>query len=84
MSSNILRLADTASSTSSAMPQKKNPDPLEVLRSKSGGILGNLIASMAILKGLPSGYSRDLQELKSLVFSRLQRLRLVKYVKVCL
>jgi argininosuccinate lyase len=51
------------------MPQKKNPDPLEILRSKSGGILGNLIASMAILKGLPSGYSRDLQELKSLVFS---------------
>jgi argininosuccinate lyase len=39
------------------------------LRSKSGGILGNLTASMTILKGLPSGYSRDLQELKSLVFS---------------
>ena len=51
------------------MPQKKNPDPLEILRSKSGRILGNLVASMAILKGLPSGYSRDLQELKSLVFS---------------
>jgi argininosuccinate lyase len=64
-----IELADSASSTSSAMPQKKNPDPLEMLRSKSGGILGNLIASMAILKGLPSGYSRDLQELKNLVFS---------------
>jgi argininosuccinate lyase len=66
---NYIELADSASSTSSAMPQKKNPDPLELLRSKSGGIIGNLTASMAILKGLPSGYSRDLQELKSLVFS---------------
>ena len=64
-----IELADSVSSTSSAMPQKKNPDPLEILRSKSGGILGNLTASMTILKGLPSGYSRDLQELKSLVFS---------------
>jgi argininosuccinate lyase len=64
-----IELADSASSSSSVMPQKKNPDPLEILRSKSGGILGNLTASMAILKGLPTGYSRDLQELKSLVFS---------------
>jgi len=66
---NYIELADSASSTSSAMPQKKNPDPLEVLRSKSGSTLGNLTASMTILKSLPSGYSRDLQELKSLVFS---------------
>jgi argininosuccinate lyase len=66
---NYIELADSTSSTSSAMPQKKNPDPLEILRSKSGGIIGNLAASMAILKGLPSGYSRDLQELKNLVFS---------------
>ena len=64
-----IELADSASSTSSAMPQKKNPDPLEILRSKSGVILGNLTASMAILKGLPSGYSRDLQEIKNLVFA---------------
>jgi argininosuccinate lyase len=63
-----IELTDAASSTSSAMPQKKNPDPLELLRSKSGGTLGNLTASLAILKGLPSGYSRDLQELKNLVF----------------
>jgi argininosuccinate lyase len=64
-----IELADSVSSTSSAMPQKKNPDPLEILRSRSGGILGNLTAAMTVLKGLPSGYSRDLQELKSLVFS---------------
>lgn len=64
-----IELADSATSTSSAMPQKKNPDPLEILRSKSARIVGNLTASMTILKGLPSGYSRDLQELKSLVFS---------------
>lgn len=65
----FIELADSASSTSSAMPQKKNPDPLEVLRSKSASTIGNLTVSMTILKGLPSGYSRDLQELKSLVFS---------------
>jgi argininosuccinate lyase len=79
-----IELADPASSTSSAMPQKKNPDPLELLRAKSGGILGNLTASMAILKGLPSGYSRDLQELKSLVFQSSttteQSLRILRFV----
>jgi argininosuccinate lyase len=79
-----IELADSASSTSSAMPQKKNPDPLEILRSKSARIVGNLMASMTILKGLPSGYSRDLQELKNLIFystattaSSLSMLRLV-------
>jgi argininosuccinate lyase len=57
---------------------------LEILRSKSARIVGNLMASMTILKGLPSGYSRDLQELKNLIFystattaSSLSMLRLV-------
>jgi argininosuccinate lyase len=63
-----IELADSTSSTSSAMPQKKNPDPLEILRSKSARVVGNFMASMTILKGLPSGYSRDLQEMKKLVF----------------
>jgi argininosuccinate lyase len=62
-----VELADKCASSSSAMPQKKNPDPLELLRSRTTIVVGNLITSLALLKALPSGYSRDLQDLK-LVF----------------
>ena len=62
-----VELADACASSSSAMPQKKNPDPLELLRSRTTIVVGNLITSFALLKALPSGYSRDLQDLK-LVF----------------
>ena len=62
-----VELADTCASSSSAMPQKKNPDPLELLRSRTTIVVGNLVTSLALLKALPSGYSRDLQDLK-LVF----------------
>ncbi|MDP9197232.1 MAG: argininosuccinate lyase [Thermoproteota archaeon] len=62
-----VELEDRYTSSSSAMPQKKNPDPLELLRSRATIVVGNLITSFAILKALPSGYSRDLQDLK-LVF----------------
>jgi argininosuccinate lyase len=57
-------ISDEYSSSSSSMPQKKNPDPLELLRGKSGGVLGDLFAMTGIVKSLPSGYARDLQELK--------------------
>jgi argininosuccinate lyase len=60
----FIELADRYSSTSSAMPQKKNPDPLELTRAKAALIAGRLIAILGIVKGLPSGYSRDLQDLK--------------------
>jgi argininosuccinate lyase len=46
------------------MPQKKNPDPLELIRSKTAIVIGNLTSIMTILKSLPSGYSRDLQDTK--------------------
>ncbi|MCI0559595.1 MAG: argininosuccinate lyase [Nitrososphaera sp.] len=59
-----IELADRFSSTSSAMPQKKNPDPLELVRAKSATITGNLVSVLGIVKALPSGYSRDLQEMK--------------------
>jgi argininosuccinate lyase len=59
-----IELADSFSSTSSVMPQKKNPDPLELTRSKSAIISSNLMAMLAIVKALPSGYSRDLQDIK--------------------
>ena len=63
-----ISLADQFSSSSSAMPQKKNPDPLELIRGKTATVEGNLIAIASIMKGLPSGYSRDLQEIKPLVW----------------
>jgi argininosuccinate lyase len=59
-----ISLDDRFSSSSSIMPQKKNPDPLEILRGKTGLVNGQIQSIYSILKGLPSGYSRDLQEIK--------------------
>ncbi|WP_119070636.1 argininosuccinate lyase [Rubrobacter indicoceani] len=55
-------LSDGFSSGSSIMPQKKNPDAYELMRGKSGRLIGNLSALLVTLKGLPPGYSKDLQE----------------------
>lgn len=63
----FIELADRYSSTSSAMPQKKNPDPLELVRAKSAIMTGSLVSLLGITKSLPSGYSRDLQDLKQIV-----------------
>jgi argininosuccinate lyase len=57
-------ISDKYSSTSSAMPQKKNPDVLEVIRSKAALMIGNLVTILSTVKSLPSGYNRDLQDLK--------------------
>jgi argininosuccinate lyase len=59
-----VEVPDNYSSTSSLMPQKKNPDVLELIRAKTAVVSGNLFSIISIIKGLPSGYSRDLQELK--------------------
>jgi argininosuccinate lyase len=61
----FMEIADKFASTSSAMPHKKNPDPLELIRSKATLVAGNLLTAITLLKGLPSGYSRDLQDLKA-------------------
>jgi argininosuccinate lyase len=61
-------LADTAATGSSLMPQKKNPDPLELVRGKTGRVIGRLAGWLATMKGLPIGYSKDLQEDKEGVF----------------
>jgi len=61
-------LADTAATGSSLMPQKKNPDPLELVRGKSGRVLGRLTGWLSSMKGLPVGYSKDLQEDKEALF----------------
>ena len=59
-----INISDDYSSVSSAMPQKKNPDPLELIRAKAGLIIGSLVTMLSIVKALPSGYNRDLQDLK--------------------
>ncbi|MEA4908673.1 MAG: argininosuccinate lyase [Chloroflexi bacterium] len=63
-----MTLADEYSTGSSLMPQKKNPDPLELVRGKSGVLTGRLAGLLATLKGLPSAYDKDLQEDKPAVF----------------
>ena len=61
-------LADEVATGSSLMPQKKNPDPLELVRGKAGRLIGHLAGWMATMKGLPIGYSKDLQEDKEPLF----------------
>jgi argininosuccinate lyase len=64
----FVRLSDAYSTGSSIMPQKKNPDTLELTRGKSGRLIGRLTGFLATLKGLPSAYDKDLQEDKEPVF----------------
>jgi argininosuccinate lyase len=64
----FIELSDAVSTGSSLMPQKKNPDPLELVRGKSGRVIGRLTGWLATMKGLPSGYNKDLQEDKEAVF----------------
>ena len=61
-------LADASATGSSMMPQKKNPDPLELVRGKTGRAIGRLTGWLATMKGLPGGYNKDLQEDKEAVF----------------
>jgi argininosuccinate lyase len=60
---NFVTLPDACCSTSSIMPQKRNPDTAEIMRAKSGVLIGALNAALVIMKGLPLSYNRDLQEL---------------------
>jgi argininosuccinate lyase len=64
----FFELSDASATGSSMMPQKKNPDPLELVRGKTGRVLGRLTGWLATMKGLPSGYNKDLQEDKEAVF----------------
>jgi len=64
----FFELADEVATGSSLMPQKKNPDPMELVRGKAGRALGLLSGWLATMKGLPLGYNKDLQEDKSLAF----------------
>ncbi|TKC39141.1 hypothetical protein EI555_001921, partial [Monodon monoceros] len=65
---NLVQLSDAYSTGSSLMPQKKNPDSLELIRSKAGRVFGRCAGLLMTLKGLPSTYNKDLQEDKEAVF----------------
>lgn len=65
----FVELSDRFASTSSVMPQKKNPDILELTRGKTAQVIGYHMAILSNLKGLPSGYSRDLQQIKTSIWS---------------
>jgi len=65
----FIELADEFTSPSSVMPQKKNPDILELTRGKTSEVIGHLMAILATIKGLATGYGRDLQQIKSAVWS---------------
>ena len=65
----FIELSDEFTSPSSVMPQKKNPDILELTRGKTAEVIGNLTAILTTIKGLASGYGRDLQQVKSSIWS---------------
>lgn len=64
----FVRLDERYSTGSSLMPQKRNPDPMELARGKAGRFIGHLTGLLTTLKGLPSGYNKDLQEDKEPLF----------------
>ena len=64
----LIKLSDKIVTGSSIMPQKKNPDPLEYTRGKTGLIYGNLFSMLTILKALPLSYFKDLQDDKEIIF----------------
>ena len=72
----LINLNDKIVTGSSIMPQKKNPDPLEYLRGKTGSSFGNLFSMLTILKGLPLSYFKDLQDDKELVFKSYDQLKI--------
>ncbi len=68
----FVTLSDSYSTSSSIMPQKKNPDVPELLRGKTGRVYGNLISLLTVLKGLPLAYNKDMQEDKEGVFDSVE------------
>lgn len=73
----FVQIDDAYTTGSSLMPQKKNPDALELARGKTGRVIGDLTALLVMLKGLPSTYDKDLQEDKEPLFDALDTLEMV-------
>ena len=69
-------LSDRFSTGSSIMPQKRNPDAAELVRGKAGRVIGDLVGLLAVMKGLPLAYSKDMQEDKERVFDAFDALAL--------
>ncbi len=67
----FIKIADRYTTSSSMMPQKKNPDMLELIRGRCGNVYGDLFALMTILKGLPIGYNRDLRRTSGFCSARM-------------
>jgi argininosuccinate lyase len=64
----FFQLGDAVATGSSLMPQKKNPDSMELVRGKAGRVFGRLVSLLTMLKGLPLAYNKDMQEDKEAVF----------------
>ncbi len=73
----FLRLDDRYTTGSSIMPQKRNPDSMELVRGKTGRLVGNLVSLITVVKGLPSTYDKDLQEDKEPLLDTLDTLAMV-------
>ncbi|MFQ5542819.1 MAG: argininosuccinate lyase [Nitrospiria bacterium] len=71
----FLELPDRLSTGSSMMPQKKNPDLLELIRGKTGRVYGSLITLLCVMKGLPLSYNRDIQEDKEPLFDAVKNIQ---------
>jgi len=71
----FITLSDAVSTGSSLMPQKKNPDALELIRGKAGRVIGHQMALLATIKGLPLAYNKDMQEDKEAVFDAADTLK---------
>ncbi len=72
----FIKMSDEYSTTSSIMPQKKNPDVPELLRGKTGRVYGNLISLLTVMKGLPLAYNKDTQEDKEGVFDSVKTIEI--------
>jgi len=81
----LVTMSDAVATGSSLMPQKKNPDALELLRGKSGRIIGSLVSLLVTVKGLPMAYNKDMQEDKEPLFDAAANLSLsLKVMKIVL
>jgi argininosuccinate lyase len=79
----FVELADAYATGSSLMPQKKNPDSLELVRGKAATVLGRLMGMLALVKGLPLSYERDLQEDKGALFGAVDTTREALAIAAC-
>ena len=74
---NFVKIDDKFSTGSSIMPQKKNPDMAELIRSKSARLIGNMNQSFVMMKGLPLAYSKDMQEDKESIFESIDAIKMI-------